>query len=322
MTRAWAALFPGIVLSACAPAVGEAPRAGQAPIAADSAQSAAAESAAAPSAAPATSATASASASAAPPAPSADEPKLPDGFVRGPEGPGERAKCGSFELVAEAGPDPAIPFVRVFDQSGTKIYEAHGRRMGVYGTQWLGAPWCGDLTGDGIPEIFLAESTMGAHCCHTYYLVSLTRPTKTLLMWEKGDGGFGMTPKKLKPGKAWQVVSYDLIEPPFNGEEGDPVIAGYAGIPSYPIIFDFVGGEYKRRTLAFPEALVDMRRKMREDCGKDKSCDDLVLFDWGYSLMIGDWDKERRAITDAQLLKSLDRHAAEMRRTLASRLGK
>jgi hypothetical protein len=276
-----------------------------------------------PSAAPSSSATAS-----APPAPAPDDDraKLPEGFVRGPEEPGKSWTCGELTIESVMPTDQAIPYVRIFDATGKKIYEAHGRRMTGEGAmaanQWMTAGWCGDLTGDGIPEVFLAEWSMGAHCCHTYYLVSLTRPSKTLLMWEKGDGGFGMTPKKLKPGKAWQVVSYELIEPPFDANQGDPTIAGYAGIPSYPIIFDWDGQAYRKRTLSFTGALVQMRKEMREECAANRSCDDLVFFDWGYSLMIGDWPKQRAAITDEALRQVLDKRAPAMGNLLGQHLGR
>jgi hypothetical protein len=266
----------------------------------------------------------SASAAAEPPPPPANP--LPEGFVPGPTSPGEHTKCGSLELFSIEEPGDHIPFVRVLDEAGKKIYEAHGRRMqvdkNVFTHEWLSMPWCGDLTGDGVPEIMLSESSMGAHCCYTYYLVSMTRPAKTLLMWEKGDGGFDMLPEKLRQGKAWQVTSMHLVWPPFDAEKGDPVIAGYAGAPFYPIVFDFVGGEYVKRTLSFKSYLRDRRKQMREQCAKDQSCDALVFHDWGYSLMIGDWDKERAAIAEGDLLKSLDKQAAKMTSLLASELGR
>jgi hypothetical protein len=289
--------------------------------------------AARPGAATATALTsASASALAAPSASAAVEPPpedpepLPRGFVLGPTSPGARTKCGTLDLVAIEEPNDHVPFVRVFDEAGKKIYEAHGRRMeidkNVFGKQWLSIPWCGDLTGDGVPEIMLSESSMGAHCCYTYYLVSLTKPAKTLLMWEKGDGGFGMLPQKLNDGKAWQVTSLHMVWPPFDAEKGDPVIIGYAGAPFFPIVFDYVGGQYIKRTLSFGSFLRERRKEMRERCAKDQSCDALVFHDWGYSLMIGDWDKERAAITDVDLLRSLDKHAAKMAAMLASALGR
>ncbi len=236
-------------------------------------------------------------------------------------------KCGRFDLVSIADPKlRGIPFVRVTDETGAKVYEAHGRRMewepGNTTRQWMSIGWCGDLTGDGVPELHLSESTMGAHCCYTYYVVSLTRPAKTLLMWDKGDGGFDLTPKKLREGSVYQVMSYDMVTPPFDPEKGEPAIGGYAGIPFYPIIFDLVGGEYRRKTLSFKSALVDMRRDNRAACVKNQDCEDTVFFDWGLTLMIGDWATERANVTDPDLLRAFDARAKEMTTRLERQLGR
>lgn len=272
-------------------------------------------------------ATASATASAAEAAAPDADTELPPGFVQGPTGDGEHVRCGELDLVSMA--DPAlrgIPFVRVTDEQGNKIYEAHGRRMewepGNTTRQWMSIGWCGDITGDGVPELYLSESTMGAHCCYTYYLVSMTRPTKTLLMWEKGDGGMDLTPKKLREGSVYQVLSWDMVMPPFDPEKGDPAIGGYAGIPFYPIIFDLVGGQYRPKTLSFKAALEDMRRANREACVKNQDCDDYVFLDWGYTLMIGDWATERARVTDPELSRVFDKHAKAMTARLTKQLGR
>jgi hypothetical protein len=65
--------------------------------------------------------------------------------------------------------------------------------------------------------------------------------------------------------------------PPFDAEQGDPAIAGYAGTPFYPVVFDLVGNEYRARTLALSGRLVGQRRKSREACAKDDRCGDAVL---------------------------------------------
>jgi hypothetical protein len=149
--------------------------------------------------------------------------------------------CGRFR-VENVFDDPTRfePRVVVRDEQGRRVYEARGRRYQAGGPgepearMALLVDSCGDLTGDGVPEIVMTESTVGAHCCYTHYVVSLTPTPRRLLMWEKGDGGFGLRPERLKPGPAWQLVSTHLVYPPFDVDAGDPALS-YAGIPGYLI---------------------------------------------------------------------------------------
>lgn len=277
---------------------------------------------------------ASASASAAPPpvpvAEPLSEPLLPTGFVAVREAEAEpvQVKCGDFTVENAPSPDPKgnyEPFVRAYDKSGKKIYEAHGRRYevdaGITFRQSLVIDICGDLTGDGTPELIMTERTMGAHCCYTHYVVSLTTPVKRLLMWEKGDSGDGMLPIRFSKSGAWQVMSYDRIYPPFNSEAGDPALS-YAGVPGFPIVFDLVGGEYKRRTFAFKEALRDLREKDHAACATRPDCEPYEIYEWGLALIIGDWEKEKtKIVADPKDREPFERRAKEMTNVLRSRLG-
>lgn len=268
-----------------------------------------------------------ASAAAAPSAPTIDLPepeKLPLGFVEVPFETGEGIACESLRIehVFE-GQSP--PFVRVWDASGRKLYEAKGRQYTIEHVavrMSLTAEVCGDTTGDGIPELLMAERTEGAHCCYTYYVVSMTRPAKRLLMWEKGDGGHGLMPVKLIKGRAWQIRSWELVFPPFDVEAGDPVLS-YATTPAYPILFELVGDQYVKRTFSFGNGLRSMRTEARDACRRaPDSCSWNELDEWGYGLIIGDWDTEKTAaVPDVELRNRLDARAKQMKTLLRKRLG-
>jgi hypothetical protein len=267
------------------------------------------------------------SAAPAPGVPTIDLPepeKLPLGFVEVPFETGEGIACGNLRIehVFE-GQSP--PFVRVWDASGRKLYEAKGRQYSIEHVavrMSLTAEVCGDTTGDGIPELLMAERTEGAHCCYTYYVVSMTRPAKRLLMWEKGDGGHGLMPVKLIKGRAWQIRSWELVFPPFDVEAGDPVLS-YATTPAYPIVFELVGDQYVKRTFLFGGALRSMRTEARDACRRaPDSCSWNELDEWGYGLIIGDWDTEKAtAVTDVDLRNRLDARAKQMRSLLRKHLG-
>ncbi len=274
-----------------------------------------------------TSPSATALAAPAPSVSTADVPepeKLPLGFVEVPWETGQGIACGALRIenVFETGHPP---FVRVWDRSGNKVYEARGRQYKIEDVpvrMSLTVESCGDTTGDGVPELMMAERTEGAHCCHTYYVVSMTRPAKRLLMWEKGDGGHGLMPVKLIKGRAWQIRSWELVFPPFDVEAGDPVLS-YATTPAYPILFELVGDQYVKRTFLFGNALRGMRTEGRDSCRRaPDSCWWNELDEWGYGLIIGDWDTEKTtAVPDADLRNRLDARAKQMKTLLRKRLG-
>lgn len=278
-------------------------------------------------AAPAPTASAVATADPAP----ADEPlppsltqPLPEGFQAiAAEG---ETRCGDFRV--EVLPEPGwqyVTFVRVKSAQGKVVYEAHGR-VEKAGTdklhQTLGGTFCGDLTGDGIPELAMTESSGGVHCCYTYYVVSLTTPPKRLLMWEKGDAGTRFVPVKYRPGPAWQLQGWYVFWPPFDTERGDPVLS-YASAPVIPAVLSLTGGSYALTSLSFPEAYRRDRDEWRARCAAQKDCsaDVSTLFEWVDAVAIGDWDAERAKMPDQALAKALDGRAAATRKKLEKELG-
>jgi hypothetical protein len=216
------------------------------------------------------------------------------------------------------------PFVRVTDTNGTKIYEAHGRRYTIDTTSVtmaLVADFCGDLDGDGVMDLVLTERTMGAHCCYTHYAVSMTRPAKRLLMWEKGDAGTGIWPVKAKPGSSWQLMSTVVVWPPFDAEAGEPSLS-YATAPLLPIIFTLESGTYRARTFRFSDFLRKHRAEARQRCKSNPDCEISEIIEWGYALIIGDWPSVRPTIdTEPYILQALDRRAAATTKQLRRELG-
>lgn len=326
MSRASAWAGSMVVIALLASCAGKEPQtpAPPAPPAPASAPSSAA--ALAPSAAPPLASIAVSAPPAPPPAPpAADEDQgapLPPGFVRIPQS--DEVVCGGFRV--QVLPDgAAFPrFVRVLGADGKKVYEAHGRSYKIDATSSmksdLSGEFCGDLTGDGVPEMVLTESSMGAHCCYTRYVVSLSSPPKRLLMWEKGDAGTDIVPVKARPGPSFQLQDRVVLWPPFDGDKGDPVLS-YAGAPLVPVIFSFQRGEFQMTSLSFPEVYRKDRNEMRAACVKTPDDCFTQIIEWIDGLAIGDWDSEKLLIQDEDLRKSLDRNAAKMRKVLAAQLG-
>lgn len=257
-------------------------------------------------------------------------PPLPSGFVAIPQPFDEGLKpirCGNLQVENVRDDEKVFePFVVVTDSTtGKKIYEAHGRRIeyepGTVSHMSLAADVCGDLTGDGIAELILTERTLGAHCCYTHYVASLTSPSKLIMTWEKGDAGHGVWPVKLKPGKAWQLESVDLVWPPFKVAEGDPPVP-YSGVPGFPIVFDRVGDTYQKRTFAFLDGLRKERDEARAACAKRPGCEPDELREWGMALLFDEWDRDQaQIIPDAALRSVLDKRAKAMKALLRTQLG-
>lgn len=249
------------------------------------------------------------------------EEPLPEGFVAIAES-GDTL-CGGLRIQALEEPKEAGKhFVKVLGPDGKKIYEAHGRQGDLVNMDLWGE-FCGDLTGDGVPEIVLTERTEGAHCCYTHYAVSMTLPPKRLLMWEKGDAGTPILPARYKAGAAWQIEGSVVMWPPFDVEKGDPVLS-YADAPIVTAVFSLVGGEYKLTSLSFPDAYRKHRDKYAAYCASISSpfgaeCGELAL--WIDSLAIGDWDTEKAKIKDDALRATLERRSAAMKKMLRDSLG-
>ena len=249
---------------------------------------------------------------------------LPEGFVAA--GENGTMDCSGYHIESPTEPNSsAITFVRATTSSGKHVYEAHGRYLPNANASWRQSLWavfCGDLTGDGIPELAMTESSGGAHCCYTHYVVSLSTPPKRLLMWEKGDANTPLVPVKLRAGAGWQLEASVVIWPPFDSDREEPLLC-YATAPVVPAFLSLEGGTYALTSLSFPDAYRKHRQEQRANCANGKECDvtETAIYAWIDSLAIGDWDMERTQVTDVKLRAVLARHAATMRKILERELG-
>jgi hypothetical protein len=245
--------------------------------------------------------------------PSSDAGALPAGFVSVAET--GKTDCAGFTVEHfNDERDEHVRFVRVFGPDGRQHHEARGRERSD-----LHAEFCGDLTLDGVPELALTEKSLGAHCCYTHHLVSLTSPPKRLLRWERGDADFAVRPARYRPGAPWQLEGTAVFWPPFDPNEGDPIVS-YADAPLVPAVLSLAGGEYRLMSFAFPDAYRCHRDGVRRACGAAWGCNN-ELVEWVDALLIGDWDIEKAGISDASLREQLDLRAAEARQKLVRELG-
>jgi hypothetical protein len=255
------------------------------------------------------------------PSPQGPEP-LPAGFVKVEES--DATMCDGLKVEVLKEPGLSFErFVRVSGPGGSRVYEAHGRKYKLDKETLqmdLWGEFCGDLTGDGVPELVMTERTIGAHCCYTHYVVSLTTPSKRLLMWEKGDAGTEIVPVKYGKGKAWQVEGSVVFWPPFDTEAGDPVLS-YAGAPMLPVVFSLVGDEYRKMTLSFPEVFQKRREETLASCKQTPICfGDISL--WLDSLALGDWNARKvELVPEVELRERLDIRAAQTFARMKSAIG-
>ena len=267
----------------------------------------------APTVAP-TAAVPSSTAKAEAPPPAPEEAPLLPGFVR--LEPESKTRCGDLEVQFIKEPRGSYEhFVRVSGPDGKRLYEAHGRRYKLGDTpaiMHLSGEFCGDLTGDGVPE-----STVGAHCCYTHYVVSMTSPPKRLLMWEKGDAGTPVFPVQYRAKGPYQLQGSVVMWPPFDVSKGEPSLP-YAGAPVVPVVFALIHGEYRFASLSFPEAYREGRDLDKAACRRAPDDCHGQLTSWIASLVIGDWDQEKKDPMYDDLRAVLERPTPEMKRILAS----
>jgi hypothetical protein len=210
----------------------------------------------------------------------------------------------------------------VLAADGTKLLEQHGRTARLtpdadLAQADLEGEFCGDLTGDGTPELVLTERTEGAHCCYTHYVVSLTSPPRRLLVWERGNAGVPLVPVKYRAGRAWQIEGRVVVEPPDPaGELG----LSYATMPLVPAVLSLQGDRYLLTSLGFPEAYRKARDSSLSACADSPDACGAVSI-WIDSLAVGDWDTEKATLHDARVRRALDRRSAAMKTLLATTLG-
>ncbi|MFC4427917.1 hypothetical protein [Deinococcus navajonensis] len=118
--------------------------------------------------------------------------------------------------------------------------------------------FCGDLTGDGVPEVILGQFSGGAHCCFVYSIYSLTTPLRRILYAPTAHSdGFEITqldgrgPKELVTGDWRFAYAYGL---------------SFADSPALPQVYAFRAGQYVMATRDHPQFLL---RTVQDTRGED-----------------------------------------------------
>lgn len=103
---------------------------------------------------------------------------------------------------------------------------------------------CGDITGDGVPEVVLMQFSGGAHCCATHSVYTLSTPPRRILRAFTGHGdSIGI--EQLDGQGAKEILSNDWR---FAYAYG----MSFADSPALPLIYSYQGGQYVENTRAFP----------------------------------------------------------------------
>lgn len=118
--------------------------------------------------------------------------------------------------------------------------------------------YCGDLTGDGVPEVILGQFSGGAHCCFTYSIYTLTTPLRRILYAPTAHSdGFevaqldGQGPRELVTGDWRFAYAYGL---------------SFAESPVLPRVYAYRGGQYVQATRDYPQFLL---RTMQDTTGDE-----------------------------------------------------
>lgn len=127
---------------------------------------------------------------------------------------------------------------------------------------------CGDLTGEGAPELIVESYTGGAHCCFTYDIYQLSPGLPALLHWEAGNGGINRF-ERLSGQPALEIVGSDDRLAYFDS-------LPFAASPFIPIVFAYRDGKYVEATQDYPDLLSDDQSKYIGElsgCGGEEFCE-------------------------------------------------
>lgn len=177
--------------------------------------------------------------------------------------PSGSGRCGAYSVqwrspAAEGGPLASLEVRR----GGRRVLEIRAREEFE---QILGR-WCGDVTGDGRPELGHEVFTGGAHCCFAVRVDTLEGPT--LLDVDLGNAD-SKAPQQLDGKGALEIDSANVMDG-FGG-------LSYAASPWLPRTFAFKGGRYVDAATQFPAhiranlrtALRELEQVNREEAGVD-----------------------------------------------------
>ncbi|HEX6275995.1 MAG TPA: hypothetical protein VFZ53_23305 [Polyangiaceae bacterium] len=189
-------------------------------------------------------------------------------------------RCGTY-VVEQVGDEVPL-HVRLRDAGGNVV----GRIVPAVNIGHAAAEWCFDLTGDGVPELLVTESSGGAHCCSTYRVISLGPKPALLLDFAAGDGLLEGA-QDLDGKGALELVGRDDVL--MNEASASP----FAGTYLVPIVFSFENGKYVRKTRRFKKFLEQERTEIeasyREDDANGVTDDPSGWM--ALSVLIGDFTK-------------------------------
>jgi hypothetical protein len=211
---------------------------------------------------------------------------LPPGFrfLNVPKGEGTvLERCGTT-VVEQVSDDELSHYVRLRAADGRYI----GRIVPAERIGHAAAEWCFDLTGDGVPELLVTESSGGAHCCHTFRVLSLGTTPQILLEFAAGNAWLE-GPENLDGKGPYELVGRD------DFLTRDASASSYAGTYFVPIVFVLENGKYVRRTRRFKKFLEREREELAADYrAEDPSGMTDDPSGWmALSLLVGDWEKAK-----------------------------
>lgn len=159
------------------------------------------------------------------------------------------AQCGAYTLtqhVKDVMGAGQVTEISIADAQGqqVKTIALDTTQGGMVG---ITKATCGDLTGDGTPELSIESFTGGANCCFVYDIYTLAADVPLLWHWDSRKGG---------------VKEFALLsgQPPYEIVGGDDRLAALADLPTLavpvlPVVFAFRDGQYVRATTHYPQIL-------------------------------------------------------------------
>lgn len=203
-------------------------------------------------------------------------------FLRHPKDRGTLVeRCGKYN-VEQVSDDEIQRHVRLRNGDGRYV----ARIMPAVSIGHAAAEWCFDLTGDGVPELLVAESSGGAHCCNNFLVISLGATPELLLDFPAGNAWLE-GPQNLDQTRAFELVGRD----DFLTHEASA--SSYAATYFVPVVFVYEKGKYVRRTRRF-KALLEKERSELAAEYREENANGLTMDPSGWmalSLLLGDWEK-------------------------------
>lgn len=197
-----------------------------------------------------------------------------------------------------------------FDDPPDKISLVQGGRAAITLTDTsVEFQGCRDLTGDGVPEVILAQFSGGAHCCFVHSVYSLTAPPRLLLRAnsahteELGTAQLDARGPLELIGNDWRFAyAYGL---------------SFAESPALPLVYAYRGGRYVDDTLRFPQFVLGSTTRGGEE---DEPSGGTYLAEYGTLLLLGkaaEADRYLRSIP-AEYRRWLENYAPDIRQDLSS----